>query len=124
MFLNFLYNYEVFIKYVDKDLKIMCIMNRKWIVKTEAVMKINWNSKYNTIATYAFIVVASVILFYVAISQIDIITSKVSVVLKILQPIIIGCALAYLFNFLLKFFETKVLKDEYLKKVKIKSKED
>ena len=85
-------------------------------------MKINWNSKYNTIATYAFIVVASVILFYVAISQIDIITSKVSVVLKILQPIIIGCALAYLFNFLLKFFETKVLKDEYLKKVKIKSK--
>lgn len=29
MFLNFLYNYEVFIKYVDKDLKIMCIMNRK-----------------------------------------------------------------------------------------------
>lgn len=85
-------------------------------------MKINWNSKYNTIATYAFIVVASVILFYVAISQIDIITSKVSVVFKILQPIIIGCALAYLFNFLLKFFETKVLKDEYLKKVKIKSK--
>ncbi|MGG7177550.1 AI-2E family transporter [Clostridium paraputrificum] len=85
-------------------------------------MKINWNTKYNTIAMYTFIVVTSIILFYLAISQIDIITSKISVVVTILQPIIIGFGMAYLFNFVLKFYEDKVIRDSFLKKLRIKSK--
>lgn len=85
-------------------------------------MKINWNSKYNTIAVYTIIVLCAVITFYIGILEIDIITSKLAVVINVMQPVIMGGAIAYILNFILKFVEDKVLKDSYLKKLRIKSK--
>lgn len=85
-------------------------------------MKINWNNKYTTIATYSFLVAVSVILFYLAISQVSIFTDKLNSILVIFQPFIIGFSIAYIINFLLEFYEDKVLKEKYIKKVKLKSK--
>ena len=85
-------------------------------------MKINWNNKYTTIATYSFIVACLVILFYLGISKIDVLLDKVGIIFTILQPVIIGATIAYLFNFILKFFESKVLTEKLLKKLRIKSK--
>lgn len=83
-------------------------------------MKVNWNSKYNTIATYAFLVAASIMLFYVALNQMEIITDKVSGILYIFKPFIIGFSIAYLCNFILKFFENKVFRYKLFDKLKSK----
>ena len=64
-------------------------------------MKVNWNSKYTTIAIYSFIVAISVILFYLAISQVTIFTDKLDSILVVMQPFIIGFSIAYIVNFLL-----------------------
>ncbi|WP_195428788.1 AI-2E family transporter [Clostridium sp. D46t1_190503_E9] len=85
-------------------------------------MKVNWNSKYTTIAIYSFIVAISVILFYLAISQVTIFTDKLDSILVIMQPFIIGFAIAYIVNFLLDFYENKIFETKYVKKVKLKSK--
>lgn len=85
-------------------------------------MKINWNSKYTTISVYTFIVLSSLMLFYLSISQIGILTSKFDDVIKVLQPFIIGFTIAYLLNFILDFYENKVFKSEIIKKTKIKPK--
>ena len=85
-------------------------------------MKIDWNKKYNTIAVYVFLVIAAVILFYLGLSRISDLFDKIEVVISILQPFIIGFAIAYILNFMLKFYEDRVLKDDYLKKIKIKKK--
>jgi predicted PurR-regulated permease PerM len=85
-------------------------------------MKVNWNSKYTTIAIYSFLVAVSVILFYLAISQVSIFTDKLDSIIVILQPFIIGFSIAYIINFLLEFYENKVLETKYIKKLKLKSK--
>ena len=59
-------------------------------------MKIDWNKKYNTIAVYVFLVIAAVILFYLGLSRISALFDKIEVVLSILQPFIIGFAIAYI----------------------------
>lgn len=80
-------------------------------------MKINWNIKYTTICSYTFILLSSLGILYLSISHLGELINKVDDIVKILQPFIIGFAIAYLLNFILKFYENKVLK-----KVKIKSK--
>lgn len=72
-------------------------------------MKIDWNSKYNTIATYTIIVVCTIILFYLSLSQVGMVLSKLNGALAIMQPFIIGFSIAYLLNFILKFIEEKLL---------------
>lgn len=84
-------------------------------------MKLNWNSKYTTIAVYSFLVAVSVILFYLAISQVSIFTDKLNSIFVILQPFIIGFSIAYIINFLLNFYENKFFKTKYMKKLKFKS---
>lgn len=84
-------------------------------------MKFNWNEKYNTISAYAFLVAAAIIVFYLAMSQIDIFTDKISGIITILNPFIIGFSIAYLLNFVLKFFENKAFKTKALKKIMPKS---
>lgn len=73
-------------------------------------MKINWNSKYNTIAAYSLIVVCLSILFFLFASQIGSFSAKIGYLISIMNPFIIGFVLAYLLNFILKFYEEKVLK--------------
>ena len=71
-------------------------------------MKIDWNKKYNTIAVYTFIVAASIILFYLGISQIGAVTSY------------IGFAIAYLLGFLLKVYERNLKKIKTYRNLKLK----
>lgn len=72
-------------------------------------MKVNWNSKYNTIAVYSLIVIFCSILFYLFASQIGSFSAKIGYLISIMYPFIIGFVLAYLLNFILKFYEERVL---------------
>lgn len=83
-------------------------------------MKIYWNKKYNTIAVYTFIVAASIILFYLGISQIGAVTSYIDKIFIILQPFIIGFAIAYLLGFLLKVYERNLKKIKTYRNLKLK----
>ncbi len=74
-------------------------------------MKINWNSKYNTISVYSLIVICCSIIFYFIASQIGSFSEKISIAIGILYPFIIGFAIAYLLNFILKFYEVDLLGD-------------
>ncbi|MEN8076640.1 AI-2E family transporter [Clostridioides difficile] len=81
-------------------------------------MKINWNNKYATIAMYAFLVICGSILLYLGISHMSEIKASISDFMGTLQPFIIGGALAYILNFILRFYEDYVLSHEYFKKLK------
>ena len=81
-------------------------------------MKINWNNRYATIAMYSFLVICASILLYLGISNINEIKSSLNDFVSTLQPFIIGGTLAYLVNFILKFYEERVLSHEMLKKMK------
>lgn len=85
-------------------------------------MKINWNTKYTTIATYVFIVASSIIIFYLAISELGVVLSKINGVIGILQPFIIGFSIAYLLNFILKLYENKIFENNNIKKLAFKQK--
>ena len=81
-------------------------------------MKINWNNKYATIAMYAFLVICGRILLYLGISHISSIKASINDFIKTLQPFIIGGTLAYLLNFILRFYEDKILSHDFFKKLK------
>ena len=81
-------------------------------------MKVNWNSKYTTIAAYAFIVICSSILLYFATTKSDWIVSSVTGMVDTLQPFIIGGTIAYLLNFVLVYTEEFLSKKEGFKKLK------
>ena len=85
-------------------------------------MKIDWNRKYTTIAVYAFLVICSSIIFFSVIDEINAFTANLGVIVSTLQPFIIGFVIAYLLNFILVFYEEKVLVFDGLKKLKHKSK--
>ena len=81
-------------------------------------MKINWNNRYATIAMYAFLVICASILLYLGISQINLIEASISDFIGTLQPFIIGGAVAYLLNFILRFYEDYILSHKTFKKLK------
>lgn len=85
-------------------------------------MKINWNVKYATIALYSFLVICSVIIFYLSLSQIEDVLGKVSEVITVLQPFIIGIVIAYLLDFILRFYENVVFEMKLFKKINLKKK--
>ncbi|KFX58989.1 AI-2E family transporter [Clostridium botulinum] len=78
-------------------------------------MKINWNEKYNTISMYSFIVVSAIIVFYLSIAEFGSLLGKISGIIVILQPFIIGFSISYILNFILKFYEKKLNKYSKLK---------
>lgn len=78
-------------------------------------MKIKWNQKYNTIAVYSFLVFASIIIFYIIASGVNVFKIQVSKYLNIFLPIIIGLIMAYVFNFILEFYEKNILKHIFSK---------
>ena len=73
------------------------------------ILKINWNSKYTTVAAYSLIVIAISILFFLIISQLNLFTDVLGEQLSFFQPIMMGLVMAYLFNFILDFVERKLL---------------
>ena len=82
-------------------------------------MKVNWNTKYNTISVYALIVICCSIIFYFTASQIGSFSDKIGIVIGIMYPFIIGFAIAYLLNFILDFYEVKTLgKTQWFSKLK------
>ena len=72
-------------------------------------MKVDWNSKYNTVSVYSLIVICCSIIFYFVASQIGSFSEKIGMVIGIMYPFIIGFAIAYLLNFILKFYEVSIL---------------
>ncbi|WP_300696905.1 AI-2E family transporter [uncultured Clostridium sp.] len=81
-------------------------------------MKINWNNKYATIATYAFLVICASIILYLGISKVNLIKASINGFLKTLQAFIIGGSLAYLLNFILRFYEDCILSNKAFKNLK------
>mgnify|MGYP000884400401 CR=1 FL=1 len=78
-------------------------------------MKVDWNRKYNTIAIYSLIVAVISIIFYLIASEVSLFKIQVGKYLNTMQPIIIGFVMAYLFNFILEFYEEYLLKDFFNK---------
>lgn len=78
-------------------------------------MKIEWNKKYTTIAVYSLIVVMISIVFYLIASEVNLFRIQVGKYINTLQPIIIGFVMAYLFNFILEFYEHYLLKGFFKK---------
>ena len=78
-------------------------------------MKIKWNQRYNTIAAYSFLVLAMSIVFYIIVSEVKVFKLQVSNYLSIFSPIIIGFIMAYIFNFILEFYEHIILKHIFSK---------
>lgn len=85
-------------------------------------MKIDWNRKYTTIAIYTFITVASVIIFYLGISQLGVVANQINRIFIIFQPFIIGFAIAYLLGFLLRMYERNLKRFKFYKKMELKHK--
>ncbi|HSQ89593.1 AI-2E family transporter [Romboutsia sp.] len=85
-------------------------------------MKIDWNKRYTTIAVYSFIVVCCSIVFYSIMDKMSAFTDKISWIIATLQPFIIGFVIAYLLNFILVFFEEKVLVFDGIKNMRKKGK--
>ncbi|GAA3640888.1 AI-2E family transporter [Asaccharospora irregularis] len=73
-------------------------------------MKINFNTKYTTIAVYSFIVICLCSAFYIIASRIDVFARTIDGAMVILQPFIIGFSMAYILNFILKFYEERLFK--------------
>lgn len=85
-------------------------------------MKVNWNIKYTTVAVYSFIVAALSIIFYLIASEVNLFRVQVGKYLNTLQPFIIGFVMAYLFNFILIFYEGAILDKLFPKKINKKFK--
>lgn len=85
-------------------------------------MKIKWNTKYTTIAMYSLIVICCSIIFYLVTSELSSFKVQVGESISILYPFIIGFVIAYLLNFILKFYEEKVLVSKVFTSLKPKSK--
>ena len=85
-------------------------------------MKVEWNKRYTTIAVYSFAVIACSIILYMFISNAGEFSNKISGMISTLRPFIIGGAMAYILNFMLKFYENLLSKwdkfDKQSKKVK------
>lgn len=81
-------------------------------------MKINWNEKYNTIATYSFIVIASSILFFLIMSSLEGFNRALSGYLSVLNPFIYGFVIAYLVNFIMNFAQRNLLRIPLMQKVR------
>ncbi|MEW8973735.1 MAG: AI-2E family transporter [Tissierellaceae bacterium] len=82
-------------------------------------MKIDWNKRYTTIAVYSLIVAMISIVFYLIASEVSLFKIQVGKYINTLQPIIIGFVMAYLFNFILEFYEDRLL-EGFFKKEKNK----
>ncbi len=85
-------------------------------------MKIDWNKRYTTIAAYSFLVICCSIIFFSIISEMSAFTDNLGWIVSTLQPFIIGFVIAYLLNFILVFFEEKVLVFDSIKNMKKKNK--
>ena len=85
-------------------------------------MKVNWERKYNTIAMYSLLVICFSIIFFLIISKSGVFISKFQEIIAVFQPFIVGATIAYLLNFILKFYEEELLENIIGVNMKKKSK--
>ncbi len=85
-------------------------------------MKIEWNKKYTTIAAYVLIVIFLSIVFFQIATEVNLFKLKINDYFRVMLPFIIGFVMAYLFNFILKFYENQVLNFKKAKNIKRKHK--
>lgn len=71
-------------------------------------MKIDWNRKYNTIAVYAFLVIAAAILFVTFLVNLGNIFSFLGNLVGLTTPFILGFSIAYVLNPVMMFFEKRL----------------
>lgn len=81
-------------------------------------MNINWNKKYTTRAIYASLVICFSILFSLIVFNFEAFSIKLNEIASIFKPFLIGAIIAYLLNFILKFYENQLNK----KSAKLKNK--
>ncbi len=74
-------------------------------------MKVNWERKYNTIAIYSLLVICFSIIFYLIISKSSVFIDKFREIVAVFEPFIVGATIAYLLNFVLKFYEEELLEN-------------
>lgn len=72
-------------------------------------MKLDFNRKYTTIAVYAFLVLAAVLLFYSLLRNFGLVLYWGSMIGYLLMPFIYAFCIAYLLNPMMKFFETHLM---------------
>lgn len=75
-------------------------------------MNIDWNKKYTTKAVYASLVICFSIVFSLILFNFESVSSKINEIITIFKPFIVGAVIAYLLNFILKFFESNLSKIE------------
>lgn len=68
-------------------------------------MKVDWNSKYNTISVYSVLTFAICLLMVIVTIKFDVVQTGVRAVVKTLSPIIWGIIIAYLLNPIMVFSE-------------------
>lgn len=73
-------------------------------------MNINWNKEYTTKAVYSALVIFACIVFSKIIFNLSDFTTKFSELISVFNPFIIGAIIAYLLNFILKFYEKQLSK--------------
>jgi predicted PurR-regulated permease PerM len=78
-------------------------------------MKIDWNKKYTTIAFYAFITAAAVIVFGAVVFNIAFFAGVLNRFLAIISPFIIGFCIAYLLLPIVKMFNNLLKNIKFLK---------
>lgn len=71
-------------------------------------MKVNFNKKYVSIGIIAFLVIICSILFFLFCFQMDKFTNFLDKIFKVLNPVIWGLVIAYLFTPLVNFFERRI----------------
>lgn len=72
-------------------------------------LKIDWNRKYTTIAAYVVILMFLGALFFALTTNWGVVRSTLNKNAAVFQPFLYGISLAYMLNFILKFFENKIL---------------
>ena len=73
-------------------------------------MKFEKNSKYRSIALYAFLVIAASLILFFAMLYPTKVVSWINNILSILSPLIVGFLLAFILNPIMSFFEQKVFR--------------
>lgn len=73
-------------------------------------MRLNWNRKYTTIAVYALIIIFLSLWGYSLVIHPAMYLEKWEGFLGIMTPLAVGGGLAYLLNFILKFYESRVFR--------------
>lgn len=73
-------------------------------------MKINWNSKYNTISVYTIITFAACLIVYAILFNFTIVGKIIKTFFSVAAPITWGIVIAYLVNPIMKWFEKRLSK--------------